>query len=179
MTSGIYVQDQVISEITLSLIKDTVFYDVNYYTGGLMKFGKNVSFNFVKQDCNGLLNKDKIPEGQTSTRFSTFLNDFSPRMTKTTCSSGRQSRGICVYYFSSTMLKTENKTYYSRENLDSYGKNNVDYFPVSLSETQNDNIKKYSYIENCKIGQKDNFGKLAFYFWHTDKDFSYPIFNKS
>ena len=72
MTSGIYVQDQVISEITLSLIKDKGFYDVNYYTGGLMKFGKNVSFNFVKQDCNGLLNKDKIPEGQTSTRFSTF-----------------------------------------------------------------------------------------------------------
>ena len=76
MTSGIYVQDQVISEFTLSLLKDTGFYDINYYTGGLMRFGKNVGFNFFEQDCNGLLNKDKIPEGQTTTRFSSFLNDF-------------------------------------------------------------------------------------------------------
>lgn len=76
MTSGIYVQDQVISKYTLSLLKDISFYDVNYYTGGLMGFGKNFGFNLFEQDCNGLLNKDEIPEGQTTTRFSKFLNDF-------------------------------------------------------------------------------------------------------
>lgn len=76
MTSGIYVQDQVISKYTLSLLKDIGFYDINYYTGVLMGLGKNVGFNLSEQDCNELLNKDEIPEGQTTTRFSKFLNDF-------------------------------------------------------------------------------------------------------
>ena len=47
-------------------------------------------------------------------------------MIKTTFISGRQNRGIYDYYISSTMLKTENKTYYSRETLDSYRKGYVD-----------------------------------------------------
>lgn len=52
MNAFSYVQDQVILEFTLALLKDTGFYDVNYYTGGLMKFGKNVGYNFFKDDCN-------------------------------------------------------------------------------------------------------------------------------
>jgi hypothetical protein len=39
MTAFSYVQEQVISEFTLSLLKDIGFYEVNNYTGGLMRFG--------------------------------------------------------------------------------------------------------------------------------------------
>jgi hypothetical protein len=47
-----YVQEQVISEFTLALLEDTGFYEVNYYTGGLMRFGKNAGCEFFTLDCN-------------------------------------------------------------------------------------------------------------------------------
>jgi hypothetical protein len=41
MTSEQYVEEGALSEFTLSFLEDTGWYQVNYYTGGLMKFGKN------------------------------------------------------------------------------------------------------------------------------------------
>ena len=41
MTGDIYYLDQVISEFTLALLDSFDFYEINYYTGGLMNFGKN------------------------------------------------------------------------------------------------------------------------------------------
>ena len=37
----IYTEEQVISEFTLALLEDTGYYKANYYTGGLMRYGKN------------------------------------------------------------------------------------------------------------------------------------------
>ena len=47
MTSNVYYPDQVISEFTLALLEDIGWYKVNYYTGGLMRFGKHKGCNFI------------------------------------------------------------------------------------------------------------------------------------
>ena len=51
MISEIYYSEQAISEITLALLEDLKWYTVNYYTGGLMKFGKHKGKNFFIKDC--------------------------------------------------------------------------------------------------------------------------------
>ena len=37
----IYTEEQVISEFTLAILEDIGYYKANYYTGGLMRYGKN------------------------------------------------------------------------------------------------------------------------------------------
>ena len=46
-TFGIEYEEQAISEITLSLLEDSGWYKANYYTGGLMRFGKNKGCDFI------------------------------------------------------------------------------------------------------------------------------------
>ena len=46
-----YYEEQVISEFTLALLEDTGFYKANYYTGGLMRFGKNKGCKFINEKC--------------------------------------------------------------------------------------------------------------------------------
>ena len=42
MVSDLY-QEQVLSDMTLALFEDSTWYKVNYYTGGLFRFGKSKS----------------------------------------------------------------------------------------------------------------------------------------
>jgi len=146
MTAGIYIQDQVISELTLALLEDTGLYRVNYFTGDLMKFGKHQGCDFFKIDCN----KEKGTD-----EYSTFINEFCTKNTKTTCSTGRQSRGICDKFRQPTDK-------YKRVGWQNFGYELADYCPISISDTQYDRAEKYSYIGNCKIGKKENYGAFAF-----------------
>ena len=41
----IYQEEMAISEITLALLEDSVWYKTNYYTGGIIRFGKNKGCN--------------------------------------------------------------------------------------------------------------------------------------
>ena len=75
-----YKSDQVISEFTLALLEDSGWYRVsNYYTGGLMRFGKHKGCNFFYNKCSSEF-KNEFGESETNT------NNFG------SCSSGRQSR---------------------------------------------------------------------------------------
>ena len=51
MGAIIFQEDIAISEITLALLEDSQWYEVNYYTGGLMRFGKNKGCNFLNNLC--------------------------------------------------------------------------------------------------------------------------------
>ena len=51
MNGFAYTEEMVISEFTLALLEDTGYYKANYYTGGLMRFGKNRGCDFVKKQC--------------------------------------------------------------------------------------------------------------------------------
>ena len=87
MSSDIYYPEQVISEITLALLEDLGWYEVNYYTGGLMRFGKNKGCDFIYNDCINVFNSTyALPK---------FNNEFCSSDSFGTCSSGRQSRGYC------------------------------------------------------------------------------------
>ena len=50
MTSFIH-SDLKMSDITLPRFEDTGFYEVNYYSGGLFKFGKNKGCTFFNEIC--------------------------------------------------------------------------------------------------------------------------------
>jgi hypothetical protein len=80
MSSITYTPDQVLSEFTLSLLEDSGWYKINYYTGGLMRFGKHKGCEFFDHDCTD-----------------EFENDFCPFLpgVSNSCSSGRQSRTYC------------------------------------------------------------------------------------
>ena len=62
MISTDYIEN-IISDITLALFEDSGFYKVDYYSGGLFKFGKNAGCSFFNQKC--------IENGQTN-----FANEF-------------------------------------------------------------------------------------------------------
>ena len=146
MTAELYYPDQYISEFTLALLEDLGWYEVNYYTGGLMRFGKNKGCEFLTNDCV------EIKEGNA---FSVFYNEFCSYDSFSTCSSGRQSRGYCY----NRIYKNDVDESYRRNNWNfGYGMKNVEYCPVSL-ETKNNNNNYY--IGNCKIGKNSFGGELG------------------
>ena len=44
MNGFAYTEEMVVSEFTLALLEDTGYYKANYYTGGLMRYGKNKGY---------------------------------------------------------------------------------------------------------------------------------------
>ena len=88
MNGYAYTEEQVISEFTLALLEDSGYYKPNYYTGGLMRYGKNKGCAFLTEKC-----LDKTTH-KTNEKFE---NEFYDTLNKyksieSTCSSGRQSR---------------------------------------------------------------------------------------
>ena len=51
MGAVIYQEEMVISEFTLAFLEDSGFYKANYYTGGLMRYGKNKGCDFIEKNC--------------------------------------------------------------------------------------------------------------------------------
>ena len=145
MISDFYYSEQVISEFTLVLLEATGFYTVNYYTGGLMRFGKHQGCDFVFTDWAGL-------EG--SNIVSLFYNEFCCLDSFSTCSSGRQSRGYCY----NSLHKNSVNQKYRRDGWSwGYGKDFVEYCPVSFNHYESpDNIY---YKGNCKYNY-GNFGDV-------------------
>ena len=172
MTFPIYDQEQTISELTLTLLEITGFYQTKKYTGGLSRFGRKQGNDFFTQDCNEMLT-----EGITNhtNRKSLFPNEFCASQTKTTCSSGRLSKGICDNYLSDLM----DYDYYVRENWGNHGDKYADLCPISESEIKQKNGKS-SLIGNCKFGVRKNYGHYAFLYWQSHKkDYDYTIFSES
>ena len=79
---GIEYEEQAISEITLSLMEDSGWYKANYYTGGLMRFGKNKGCDFIYEKC---VNQKTHKTNFKNEFFDELYNDkITP-----SCSSGR------------------------------------------------------------------------------------------
>ena len=142
MTSELYYPEQVISEFTLALLEDLGWYQVNYYTGGLMKFGKNKGCDFINKDCV------IINEGIISSRFP---NEFCSPNVFGTCSVGRQSRGYC--YTETTGNFASSKGYKRNGWENEYGIGIAEYCPVTLENKLSGDSPFY--IGNCKYGNND------------------------
>ena len=149
MTTSSYTPEQVISEFTLGLLEDSGWYKVNYYTGGLMRFGKNKGCEFLNKDCVG-------KQGISNFNFE-FCN--IEQGGQPSCSSGRQSRTYCESYQSNKLdaIKIQNYRRFGTW----FGRMNTDYCFVNDIDPEEE--KNLYYVGNCKYGNgkfgtHNNFG---------------------
>ena len=151
MTGEIYPEEQVISEFTLAVLEDLKFYKAKYYTGGLMKFGKNKGCEFLYNKC--VINKKVNPN------FKNEFFDKSKDIKDPSCSSGRQSR---VYKILAS-YKTPLPKYYQYF-LDEYiggTKAMADYCPIFVNDPfdKDKEIKNIYYIGHCSEIGSGKYGK--------------------
>ena len=124
MCGAIYPPEQSFSEFTLSLLEDLGYYKVNYYTGGLMKYGKNKGCEFLYSKC--------VNNGKVNPKFKNeFFDNIRNEKYDAGCSSGRESR---VYHY----LKSYNNsipTEYQYFNSSSLGGRELaNYCPVFMDD---------------------------------------------
>ena len=145
MIGNEYNEEQVISEFTLALLEDLGFYKANYYTGGLMKFGKNKGCEFVNSKC---VNNEKVNPKFKNEFFDNYLN---PNYIDPGCTSGRLSR---VYHYLEDHYQPipEPFDYFDP----SYGgRSSAEYCPVFTENTAIDG--KMYYLGHCSYGSS-NYG---------------------
>ena len=142
MNVVLYPEEQVISEFTLALLEDLGVYKANYYTGGLMRYGKNKGCEFIKTKC---LNSSY----QTNPFFENEFFDSINSDTKIdySCSSGRQSRTYYAFW--------ERKNYYY--NIIG-GWPSADYCPVAEGVLLEQDINYY--VGHCSNKGGGEYGTL-------------------
>ena len=159
MIPELYSIEQAISEITLAALADLKYYKVNYFTGGLMRFGKHKGKNFLEKDCV----EEAVSEMSVRIK-SRFPNEFCSNVyekgeTFGTCSSGRHSMAFCLNSESYSNIKKKGDYYYIRSDF-KYGdnilngfsmKNIIEYCPFSMSNFIKDDTI-YDYEGYCKFG---------------------------
>ena len=127
--------DIVISDITIALFEDTKYYQVEYYSGGLFKFGKNKGCNFLNNKC---LNNE----------VSSFKDEFCDSETESMCSSTRTNKGNCKiidYSFYDITIPSKYQ-YFSDPNRGGFLAAN--FCPVVEGTN---NLASY-FQENCRYG---------------------------
>ena len=135
----------VISDITLALFEDTGLYKVNYYTGGLFRFGKNQGCSFLEEKCIKNANTD-------------FPNEFCLTPGEDLCGSSHISRGRCLIFDYPDSLEDEYQ-YFTNSH---YGGafESANFCPVSY-DYLSDN-EDYNYPFSCKNGilKSDSYGEI-------------------
>ena len=154
MGAVIYQEEMVISEITLALLEDSGWYKANYYTGGLMRFGKNRGCDFIQNNCL---------DSNYNTEFQNEFFDASEAYTPS-CSAGRQSRTYSILneypyiidptYSYNFLINQQNFIY-------SGAMYTVDY--CFTHGQRNDESKNGYFTGNCKYGE-GYYGNSIYYF---------------
>ena len=143
-----YSPEVVMSDFTLALLEDSGWYKAEYYTGGLMRFGKRKGCQFLDNDCCN---------GVGKTEFKNEFFDYQDDNGKPSCSSGRLSRTYCE---TQHYITFSNSIYERFENEG--GKiPSADYCFVFDNNDNEENNGDY-YIGNCKIGN-GNYGSRIEY----------------
>ena len=160
MNGVIYTEEQVISEFTLALLEDTGYYKANYYTGGLMRFGKNKGCEFLTEKC---VNNNEINSNFENEYFDWFssLNDPS-------CSSGRQSR---TYYLLWQYYKKIPYDYQYFYNQYIGGSPYADYCPIAQNGFEEEDYGYY--IGHCSNKGSGEYGSKIKYYNKEDNITSY------
>jgi len=154
MGAVIYQEEMVISEITLALLEDSGWYKINYYTGGLMRFGKNKGCDFIQNNC-----LDSYYNTQFENEFFDYNERYSP-----SCSAGRQSRTYAILniydkvmddnYWYNFIYDYGGSIYYSGSMY------TTDYCPTHGQ--RNDETNNGYFTGNCKYGI-GSFGNNIYY----------------
>ena len=154
MNGVIYPEEQVISEFTLAVLEDLGYYEANYYTGGLLKYGKNKGCDFLNQRCiiNGKINSQFSNEF-----FDNILNDDT--FSDPGCSSGRQSRTY-HYLLRYSEEIAENYQYFTDPNIGGFSP--ADYCPVNMQDRNNE-TKTIYFVGHCsEIGSGDYGSQISY-----------------
>lgn len=121
-----------LSEMTLALFEDSGWYKVNYYTGGLFRYGKNEGCDFLNKKC--------VKNNETD-----FKNEFCITSLSGMCTSGRLAKGYCsVRKLQSSISNDYN--YFSSPTIGGYTL--ADYCPIVRSDDNND----FYYSNSCVSG---------------------------
>ena len=145
MTS-IHYDEVVISEITLALFEDSGWYKVNYYTGGLFRYGKNQGCDFLTSYC-------------VYGDISLHKNEFCITEKATMCTPGRTHRAMCGL---TTYPNELNKFYRYFTNSRKGGYlPQTDYCPVA--KTNSSISKTYFYQGHCSYGEIELFPETLKY----------------
>ena len=130
----------VISEISLALLEDSGWYNVNYYTGGLFRYGKGLGCDFLNNKC--------VSEGKSN-----YEREFCDVENEERCTSGFIDRGLC--YISNYPYLPEYYRYFN--NTTKGGFYFADYCPVTLT---NSNYYYYYYFYSRCDSNGLNFNNL-------------------
>ena len=141
MNSNHYLPEQAISEFTLALLDDSGWYKINYYTGGLMRYGKNKGCDFLNKDC-------------LNSTFPYFKNEFfdiNDLNNIPGCSSGRQSRVYgsyesSGYYDFQGDFEVYNRFHFRKSSFDI-----ADYCLVYDSKNEEETASGH-YVGSCNRG---------------------------
>jgi hypothetical protein len=127
--------ENIISEISLALMEDSGWYKVNYYTGGLFRYGKNEGCDIHTKKC--------IVDNKSS-----YPNIFCTTPEVQMCFASHLSRGYCLM---SEEKKDLDKTYQYFQNPKLGGYTFADYCPVAHWEL--DQELKYWLSSSCAFGK--------------------------
>ena len=151
--NGISYTEEVISEITLALLEDLGFYKANYYTGGLMRYGKNKGCEFVYDKCVDQTTYEINPKFENEF----IVNMLSNNVMGPSCSSGRLTRMYSVWRLYGDIPEE----YQYNEDNDYGGWSAADYCPVPVYDFSEENKINYSGI--CSRNEGGVYGsKIAY-----------------
>ena len=125
----------VISDISLAVFEDSGYYKVNYYTGGLFRFGKGEGCDFFNKKC--------IIDGGTL-----FANEFCLNSQEPFCTSGHLAKGHCYLAKYNSELE-EIYQYFSDSKIGGYAP--ADYCPISFDNLYDK--ANYYFVTNCNLGK--------------------------
>ena len=127
--------DNVISDITLALFEDSGLYKVNYYSGGLFKYGKNMGCVFFNKKCIEGRNTD-------------FPNEFCTNQNQAFCSRTKIMKGQCLITSHDDKIPKRYR-YFDDSHIGGFEPAN--YCPVSDSRQQDNDY----YPSSCLVGTSD------------------------
>ena len=143
-----YEEEEVISELTLAYLEDTGYYKVNYYTGGLMRYGKNKGCKFIQDKC--INDYDINPDFENEFFNSPYYDYIDPG-----CTSGRLSR---AYRYLSDFTSIPEEYQYFPSNITG-GYSPSDYCPISVAIYSNNNL----FSSSCSELGDGSYGKRIYY----------------
>ena len=132
--------ENVISDITLALFEDSGWYKVNYYTGGLFKFGKNKGCEFFEKDC--LINQK-----------ATF-SEFCHKAKEPKCLNSHLATGECYIGDYKDEYIPEKYQYFKKDSLG--GIFNANYCPSADAYFDSLSKNTYYFETNCRYGSSQN-----------------------
>ncbi len=153
MNGYAYTEEMVISEFTLALLEDTGYYKANYYTGGLMRYGKNKGCEFVRKQC---VNKETHKINPLF--YNEFFDTISDGKTmESSCSPGRQSRTYSAFWIYDE-IPVEYQ-YFGSETVGGYSP--ADFCPIPIKYSAEE--EKTNFAGHCSIKGSGEYGSQLVY----------------